>query len=58
MNSCGCPSDQSAGTAAQRGVLRLVLNATMFVVGIAAGVIGQSSSLIADALDMLADEPR
>jgi Co/Zn/Cd efflux system component len=57
MSSCGCPSDQSAETAAQRGVLRLalVLNATMFVVGIAAGVIGQSSSLIADALDMLAD---
>jgi Co/Zn/Cd efflux system component len=57
MNSCGCHSDQLAESAAQRGMLRLalVLNATMFVVGIAAGVIGQSSSLIADALDMLAD---
>jgi Co/Zn/Cd efflux system component len=32
-----------------------MLNATMFVVGIVAGLIGQSSSLIADALDMLAD---
>ena len=33
----------------------LALNATMFVVGVVAGLIGQSSSLIADALDMLAD---
>jgi cation diffusion facilitator family transporter len=55
--SCGCHSDQSVETAAQRGVLRLALglNATMFVVGMVAGLIGQSSSLIADALDMLAD---
>jgi cation diffusion facilitator family transporter len=38
-------------------VLRLALglNATMYVVGMVAGLIGQSSSLIADALDMLAD---
>jgi Co/Zn/Cd efflux system component len=35
--------------------IALALNATMFVVGIVAGIIGQSSSLIADALDMLAD---
>lgn len=33
----------------------LVLNATMFVVGITAGLIAHSSGLIADALDMLAD---
>jgi cation diffusion facilitator family transporter len=57
MSSCGCHSDQSVETAAQRRVLRLALglNVTMFVVGIVAGLIGQSSSLIADALDMLAD---
>ena len=57
MNSCGCHSEQSVETAAQRRVLRLALalNATMFVVGVVAGLIGQSSSLIADALDMLAD---
>jgi Co/Zn/Cd efflux system component len=55
--SCGCHSDQSVETEAQRRVLRiaLALNATMFVVGIVAGLLGQSSSLIADALDMLAD---
>ena len=33
----------------------LVLNATMFVVGITAGWLAQSSGLLADALDMLAD---
>jgi cation diffusion facilitator family transporter len=57
MNSCGCHSDQSVETEVQRRVLRiaLALNATMFVVGIVAGLLGQSSSLIADALDMLAD---
>jgi Co/Zn/Cd efflux system component len=32
-----------------------MLNATMFIVGLVAGLLGQSSSLIADALDMLAD---
>ena len=57
MDSCGCHSDQPVEAEAQRWVLRiaLVLNATMFVVGIVAGFIGQSSSLMADALDMLAD---
>ena len=54
--SCG-HSDESTETASQRRVLRiaLALNATMFIVGIVAGLVGQSSSLIADALDMLAD---
>jgi cation diffusion facilitator family transporter len=57
VTSCGCQSGQQAETAAQRRVLRiaLALNGTMFVVGTVAGLIGQSSSLIADALDMLAD---
>jgi cation diffusion facilitator family transporter len=54
--SCG-HSDESTETASQRRVLRiaLMLNATMFIVGLVAGLLGQSSSLIADALDMLAD---
>src|ERR1700720_456619 len=54
--SCG-HSDESTETEAQRRVLRIafVLNATMFIVGLVAGLLGQSSSLIADALDMLAD---
>ena len=54
--SCG-HSDESTETEAQRRVLRiaLMLNATMFIVGLVVGLLGQSSSLIADALDMLAD---
>src|SRR5713226_3421175 len=57
MNSRGCHSLQTVETEVQRRVLRiaLALNATMFVVGIVAGLLGQSSSLIADAFDMLAD---
>src|ERR1700730_2247683 len=53
--SCG-HSDESTETEAQRRVLRiaLMLNATMFIVGLVAGLLGQSSSLIADGLDMLA----
>jgi len=35
--------------------LALALNATMFVVELIGGVIGESSGLIADSLDMLAD---
>jgi len=55
--SCSCQSDLTVETEAQRRVLRvaLALNATMFVVGLVAGLLGQSSSLIADSLDMLAD---
>lgn len=57
MSSCGCHSDQAVETEAQQWVLRiaLALNTTMFIVGLVAGLLGQSSSLIADALDMLAD---
>jgi cation diffusion facilitator family transporter len=58
LMTCDCHADPSTGTGAQqRRVLRiaLALNATMFFVGMVAGIIGQSSSLIADALDMLAD---
>ena len=36
-------------------ILALVLNGTMFVVGLAAGLFGQSNGLIADSLDMFAD---
>lgn len=53
-----CDGDtRSATTTGEYRILRiaLVLNATMFVVGIVAGILGESTSLIADALDMLAD---
>ena len=56
MADCGC-SDARADTPAQKRVLKiaLALNATMFIVGMTAGLIAGSSGLIADALDMLAD---
>ncbi len=56
MSDCGCEAGE-AKTAAEQRVLRVAfgLNATMFVVGLAAGMIAQSSGLIADSLDMLAD---
>lgn len=55
MSECGCHA--RATNEAERRILRLALglNATMFVVGIAAGLIAQSMGLIADSLDMLAD---
>jgi Co/Zn/Cd efflux system component len=54
--SCEC-SNQSANTEQQRRTLKVafVLNATMFVVGLVAGLYAQSTGLLADALDMLAD---
>lgn len=60
MNSCDCGEvgrSAEALTAEQRRVLRiaLALNATMFVVELAGGVLGDSSGLVADSLDMLAD---
>jgi cation diffusion facilitator family transporter len=53
---CEC-SQATANTDAERATLRvaLALNATMFVVGMIAGLWAQSSGLMADALDMLAD---
>ncbi len=56
MADCGC-GPTAAETAAQRRVLwiALALNAAMFVVETTAGVLGNSTGLIADGLDMLAD---
>ena len=55
MSDCGCHAE--ASNEAERRILRfaLILNATMFVVGVIAGLIAQSMGLIADSLDMLAD---
>jgi cation diffusion facilitator family transporter len=54
--SCDC-SHAPANTEKERKTLRIAsrLNATMFVVGMAAGLWAQSSGLMADALDMLTD---
>jgi cation diffusion facilitator family transporter len=55
MSDCGC--QVKIDSVAQQRVLliALVLNATMFVVGLIAGLVAQSTGLIADSLDMLAD---
>ena len=55
MSDCGCHME--AKNKAERKTLRilLLLNSTMFVLGIVAGTISHSTALIADALDMFAD---
>ena len=55
MSDCGCHHE--AKNAQERRILTiaLALNATMAVVGGIAGWIGQSTGLLADALDMLSD---
>jgi cation diffusion facilitator family transporter len=55
MSDCGCQMETK--NAKQRQTLRLVLliNLTMFLVESGVGVIAQSTALIADSLDMLAD---
>lgn len=56
MSGCRCePTPVSTGP--QRRVLRiaLVLNLVMFGVGVVAGLVAQSTGLIADSLDMLGD---
>lgn len=55
MSDCGCHHE--AKNAQERKILTiaLALNATMAVVGGIAGWIGQSTGLLADALDMLSD---
>lgn len=54
--ACEC-TQVTAQTQQERSVLRiaLALNAMMFVVGLAAGLWAESTGLLADALDMLAD---
>lgn len=55
MSDCSCHA--KADSPAQRRVpsFALSLNATMFLVGMVAGLIAQSTGLIADSLDMFAD---
>ncbi|MFZ2316110.1 MAG: cation transporter [Gammaproteobacteria bacterium] len=55
MSNCEC--QQIAGTITDRKILTiaLALNAAMFIIGLIAGVLAQSTGLIADSLDMLAD---
>ncbi|MEB3309852.1 MAG: cation transporter [Snowella sp.] len=55
MADCGCQFE--AKNREQRKVLRIlfVLNGLMFVIGLGSGIVGHSTALIADSLDMFAD---
>lgn len=55
MSDCGCHLE--AQNTAERKTLRILLliNGTMFVVGILAGILAHSAGLVADSLDMFAD---
>jgi cation diffusion facilitator family transporter len=56
VSDCGCHLGVSNDPRQQRTlVIALTLNASMAVIGFLAGWIGQSTGVIADALDMLAD---
>ena len=57
MSGCDCDPDLEPGDRAQRRVLWLLLaiNGVMFVAELGAGLLAQSSALVADSLDMLAD---
>jgi len=56
MTNCGCEAPEVKTDQERRVlVIALVLNAAMAVVGGLAGWIGQSTGLLADALDMLVD---
>lgn len=54
--SCEC-SRVSSSTAEERKTIKvaLILNLAMFVIGIGAGLAGQSTGVLSDALDMLTD---
>ena len=57
MSGCGCDGEFEAKDKAERKVLLalLLINATMFVVELTAGLFADSTGLLADSLDMLAD---
>lgn len=56
MSDCGCTPELIETRAQQRSLwIALALNAAMFGIEGAAGLIGRSTGLIADAFDMLAD---
>ena len=55
MSDCGCHAEVNSAEAGRTLRLALALNAGMFVIEMIGGIIGESSGLIADSLDMLAD---
>ena len=55
MSDCGCGTEQTERLERKTLVILLAINALMFVAELALGWLAQSTGLIADSLDMLAD---
>ena len=55
MSDCGCGSDQAESLERKTLIALLAINAVMFVTEIILGLLAESTGLIADSLDMLAD---
>lgn len=55
MSDCGCGADQADELERKTLIILLSINAFMFVTELVLGWIAQSTGLVADSLDMLAD---
>ena len=55
MPNCGCGSDQTERLERKTLIILLAINAVMFFAEIILGFLAESTGLIADSLDMLAD---
>jgi len=55
MSDCGCDIEIKNRDQSRVLVLLLAINGVMFIAEVIAGIVGDSTALIADSLDMLAD---
>ncbi len=55
MSGCGCEIEIKNREQSRTLIILLTINSVMFVAEMIAGIIGDSTALIADSLDMLAD---
>jgi len=55
MSGCGCGTEQADKLERKTLIMLLSINAVMFAVELILGLLAQSTGLIADSLDMLAD---
>ncbi|WP_114418939.1 cation transporter [Marinospirillum perlucidum] len=55
MSSCGCGAEEAESLEKKTLIILLAINAFMFVTELTLGWVAQSTGLIADSLDMLAD---
>lgn len=55
MSDCGCGAEQAEQLERTTLIYLLVINGVMFLIEVALGILAQSTGLVADSLDMLAD---